>query len=88
MRTILANGNMPDIDYLAARRRTETTQTFHRDGVRHTLVVRSKVAVEDPYLMLVKATAESIRGGVDLLPEEIPRSIRDFLVRSNVNTRS
>jgi hypothetical protein len=46
--------------------------------------MRDKVAVEDPYLVLVKATAFAIRHGVGYPGGIPPRKVRDFLIKGSV----
>jgi hypothetical protein len=49
---------------------------------RYTL--RDKVTVEDPYLVLVKATAFSIQNSEPYSAMPPSRALRDLLIRSNV----
>jgi hypothetical protein len=48
------------------------------------VVLRDKITVEDPYLVMVKATAFAIRTGEPYAAEPTPRAVRDFLLKSSV----
>lgn len=50
----------------------------------YTMVLRDKAIIEDPYLVLVKARAYSVRMGQPYMGRIVPRSVRDFLVKSTV----
>jgi hypothetical protein len=64
--------------------RQEVPITIRSDGRLYNFIVRDKIVAEDPYLVLVKASAFAIRTGEPFsgLPPE--RSVRDFLIKSNV----
>lgn len=64
--------------------RTEIPMTIQKFGRLYNFVVRDKIDIEDCYLVLVKAAAFAIRTGEPYsgLPPE--RSVRDFLIKSNV----
>jgi hypothetical protein len=64
--------------------RQETVITIRKFGRLYTFKLRDKIAIEDPYLVLVKAEAFSISQGEPYggLPPE--RSVRDFLIKSNL----
>jgi protein involved in ribonucleotide reduction len=58
--------------------------TFRKDGRLYTLTLRDKVVVEDPYLVLVKATAYAVKGGEPYMGRIVPRSVKDFLLKDHV----
>ncbi len=64
--------------------RTEVTVSMKKDGRIYRFVIRDKVTVEDPYLVLVKARAFAIRTGEPFGAQPPSRSIRDFLIKSSV----
>lgn len=64
--------------------RVETPIDIRKDGRIYRFVARDKVMPEDPYLVLLKATAFSIQTGEALngLPPE--RGVRDILIKDSV----
>lgn len=64
--------------------RTEVPITFRKNGRLYKLVLRDKVQVEDPYLVLVKARAFAIRTGEPFSGKPPSRSVRDFLIKSSL----
>jgi hypothetical protein len=64
--------------------RTEIPATIRKNGRLYKYIIRDKIVVEDPYLVLVKACAFAIAQGEPYsgLPPE--RSVRDFLIKQNV----
>ena len=57
-----------------------------KDGRLYNLVVRDKITVEDPYIVMVKASAFAI-AAVEQNAAEVPsRAVRDFLIKSNLET--
>lgn len=64
--------------------RQEVTVTLKKDGRLYKFVVRDKITVEDPYLMLVKASAFAISEGEPFAGRPPERSVRDFLIKNNV----
>lgn len=50
----------------------------------YTAVMRDKVAVEDPYLVLVKAAGFAIRQSEPYAGRVPARSVRDILIKSTV----
>jgi len=64
--------------------RTEVTMTIQKNGRLYNFIVRDKIVIEDPYLVLVKAGAFSIRTGEPYAGATPDRSVRDFLIKSNV----
>lgn len=64
--------------------RTEVPITIKKDGRMYRFVLRDKVVPEDPYLVLVKATAFSIAQGEPYVGRAPDRSIKDFLIKDAV----
>lgn len=64
--------------------RKEVTVTFRKDGRQYNLTMRDKISVEDPYLTLVKAAGFAIEREEPYMGRLVPRSVRDFLIRSSV----
>jgi hypothetical protein len=64
--------------------RTEVPITIRKNGRLYNFVLRDKISIEDPYLVLVKAGAFAISQGelYNGLPPE--RSVRDFLIKQNL----
>lgn len=54
------------------------------DGTVRTIIVRDSIVVEDPYLKLVRAKFLSIRTGKEFGADVTPRSIKDVLVKQNI----
>jgi len=48
------------------------------------MVMRDKTTIEDPYTVLVKAAIFAVKEGEPYMGRLIPRSVRDFLIRSSV----
>jgi hypothetical protein len=55
-----------------------------RDGTIRTVIVRDALAVEDPYLKLVRAKCYSIKTGEDFSAEVTARAIKDDLIKTNI----
>lgn len=64
--------------------RQEATITLRKSGRLYTYVLHDQIVVEDPYLMLVKAEAFAIKAGEQYNGTVPPRSVRDYLIKSNV----
>jgi len=64
--------------------RTEVPITMRKFGRLYHFVLRDKIAVEDPYLVLVKAAAFAISQGEQYSGLPPKRAVRDFLIKSNV----
>ncbi len=64
--------------------RVEIPITMRKEGRLYKFVVRDKLMVEDPYLVLVKARAFAIRTGEPFGANPPSRSVRDYLIKSNV----
>lgn len=64
--------------------RQEVTFTIRKHGRLYTFVLRDKIVVEDPYLVMVKAEAFAIGQGEPYAGIPPERAVRDFLIKSNV----
>ncbi len=64
--------------------RTEVLVTVRKNGRIYRFVARDKVVVEDPYLVMVKAQAFSIAQQEPYAMQPASRSVRDFLIKSEV----
>lgn len=64
--------------------RIEVERTIRKNGRLYHLVLRDKIVVEDPYLVMVKATAFAVAQGEPYNGTVPPRGIRDFLIKSSV----
>ena len=64
--------------------RQEVTATVQKDGRLYTITIRDTVVVEDPYFVLVKAAAFAISQNEPYMGRSTPRSVKDFLIKSNV----
>lgn len=84
-KSLLFSGTLPFVDPPECGPcRTEVPITIRKFGRLYKFVVRDKIVIEDPYLMMVKAAAFAIAQGepyAGLAPE---RAVRDFLIKSNV----
>lgn len=65
-------------------KRKEVPISIRSGGRIYRYVLRDKIAPEDPYLVLVKATAFAIRTGEPYNGSVPGRDIRDFLIKNNV----
>lgn len=85
MKSLLFQGNTPLVEPSACGPcRKEVRIVFKKNGLLYTMVLRDKIAVEDPYLTMVKAAAFAIRQGEPYVMQPPPRKVRNFLIRSNV----
>lgn len=50
-----------------------------------TVIVRDSVTPEDPYLVLARAKALSVRTNEAFSAERTTRSIKDFLIKTNIS---
>lgn len=55
-----------------------------RDGTIRTVVIRDSLAVEDPYLKLVRARLFEIQTSQDFSAEVTSRQIKDDLIKANI----
>lgn len=66
--------------------RQEVSVVVRKFGRLYTMKLRDKISVEDPYLVLVKAEAFALQQGEPYAGIVPPRTIRDFLIKQNVQT--
>ena len=64
--------------------RTEQQFDLHRNGYVYQFVMRDKVVPEDPYLVLIKAYAFSVRFACKYPGGCPPRPVLDFLIKQQV----
>jgi hypothetical protein len=64
--------------------RNEVKTVIRKLGRTYTLTLRDKIAVEDPYLNLVKAEAFALQQGEPFAGLTPDRSFRDALIKSNL----
>ncbi len=64
--------------------RVEIPLVIQKNGRLYNFIVRDKISIEDPYLMMVKAGAFAIRTGEPYAGNSPSRDVRDFLIKSNV----
>ncbi len=64
--------------------RTEVIKVFRKDGRLYRVVIRDKVTVEDPYLVMVKAYAFAVGQGEPYMGQMTSRAVRDFLIKTDV----
>ena len=86
-KSLLFSGELPfGVPPGCAPCRTEQVVTIRKFGRLYTLTLRDKITVEDPYLVLVKAEAFAIAQGEPFAGVTPSRSVRDFLIKSNVGS--
>lgn len=64
--------------------RKEIEIVLRSEGRLYRVKVRDKIVIEDPYLMMVRATAFAIQTGEPFSGKTPDRGVRDFLIKSNV----
>lgn len=64
--------------------RREESVTLKKDGRRYRAILRDKIAIEDPYLVLVRAAAFAVQQAEAYAGRVPERSIRDFLIKTSV----
>lgn len=87
MRSLIAQGATPfsvPAGCSAEPCRTEVTFSLKENGRIYRFVARDKVIPEDPYFVLVKAAAFAIRQAEPYSGSTPDRSLKDFLIKSNV----
>jgi hypothetical protein len=85
MRSLLFSSRSPHAEPLVcAAGRQEVPITIKKHGRLYRLVLRDKICVEDPYLVLVKAEAFAIRTGEPYAAPPPPRTVRDWLIKSSL----
>lgn len=66
--------------------RQEVKVTVQSGSRSYTMTMHDRIVVEDPYLVLVKAAVFATRQQEPYMGRAIPRSVRDFLIKSSVVT--
>jgi len=64
--------------------RIERVVVARKNGRLYRVVIRDKIVVEDPMLVMVKAEAFAIAQGEPFVGRPPPRSVRDFIIKSSV----
>jgi len=64
--------------------RVENSRRFIKNGKIYTMTWRDKVVIEDPYLVMVRASAYAIRMNEPYGARTPRRSYRDFLIKSSL----
>lgn len=71
---------------MAQQCRDEYSRTYYlANGRTVTVILRTTIVAEDPYLNLARAKALSVRTGEDVIPDRIGRDIRDRLIKTNIS---
>jgi len=89
MKSLLFQGVTPFVeppDCAGIPCRVEVPITINKQGRLYTFMLRDKIAPEDPYLVMVKAAAFSIQHNEPYNGTPIPRSVKDFLIKTNLVT--
>lgn len=87
MKSLLYQGLTPFAEppsCVAVPCRTEVPLTLKKDGRMYRFVLRDKVVPEDPYLVLVKATAFAIAQAEPYVGNPPDRAVKDFLIKDTV----
>ncbi len=84
-KSLVYTGDVPYVDPEGCGTgRTEVPVTIRKNGRLYRIVARDKITVEDPYIIMVKAEAFSIRTGEPFQGTTPPRAVRDYLVKNNI----
>lgn len=84
-KSLLFQGNTPFVQpAVCGPCRKEVKVVFKKNGRLYTMVLRDKILVDDPYLIMVKAAAFAIRSTEPYVMQPPPRKVRNFLINSNV----
>lgn len=84
-KSILYSANPPlHNPAVCASGREEVRATLRKNGRLYNVVLRDKIVPEDPYLVLVKAAAFAIEQREPYMGRLIPRSVKDFFIKSTV----
>lgn len=85
MKSLLFQGTTPLSEPIICTPCRKEVEVVLRSGGRlYRIKVRDKITVEDPYLIMVKAAAFAIQTGEPFMGKTPERSVRDFLIKSNV----
>lgn len=86
MKSILFQASPPLVEPVGCGPcRQERFITLRWKGKLIKIVVRDKVVVEDPYLVMVKAAAFAIQTGKRYNGTTPGRALRDFLIKTSVS---
>jgi hypothetical protein len=67
--------------------RAEYIQTFTLAGGRTlSVILRDTLVPEDPYINMARATALSIRTGEPYDSDRVDRTIKDYLIKTNISS--
>lgn len=86
MKSLIYQGLTPFSDSAACKLqpcREEVVINLRKDGRIYRFIARDKVTPEDPYLVMVKATAFAIQTGEAYNGTPPSRTIKDFLIKSS-----
>lgn len=84
-KSLLFQGNTPLSEpVMCTPCQQEVRVAYKKDGRMYTMILRSRITVENPYLTMVKAAAFAIGQGEPYVMQPPPRKVRNFLIRSNV----
>lgn len=64
--------------------RQEQEFALRHNGFMYRFTVRDKIALEDSYIVLMKAVAFAIKNGTPYPGAMPPKNIRDFLIKTSV----
>ena len=64
--------------------RTENSKRYIKNGKIYTMTWRDKVVIEDPFLVMVKASAYSIRMNEPYGARSPRRDYKDYLIKSSL----
>lgn len=85
MKSLLFSNSSPFIQPTECQPcRVEKTITVRKNGRLYRFVVRDKIVVEDPMLVMVKAEAFAIFQAEPFAALPTPRSVKDFLIKSSL----
>ena len=85
MRSLLYQGNTPLSEPLTCGLgRNEAEVVLQHNGRKYILQLHDKVAIEDPYLTMVRATAFAIGQGEPYNGKSPERSLKDYLIKDNL----
>jgi hypothetical protein len=80
-------GSVHEHPEVCAPGRQEVKVTVRKNGRLYHLVMRDRIIPEDPYLVLLKAAAFSVAQEEPYMGRLVPRTVRDFLVKTGVVNR-
>jgi len=84
-KSLLFTGELPfGVPPGCAPCRQEVAFSIRKFGRIYNFKLRDKIAIEDPYLVMVKAEAFALQQGEPYAGIPPERLVRDFLIKSNV----